>query len=135
MTALKRTIAKYSILEAELLGAANAYQELEAAQASDEATDYGSKAEELVNVLADAFNTAQLGTEAARVAIEGLIPPEIFADAKTLDERMEKIYEYFTNGKISQLFTIEFDDEGMIESVEMTRERMHRLYAFNNEHT
>jgi hypothetical protein len=127
MTALKRTIAKYSVLEAELLGAANAYKELEAAQAADEAMDYGSKAEELVNVLADAFNTAQLGTEAARVAIEGLIPPEVFADAKTLDERMEKIYEYFTKGKISQLFTIEFDDEGMIEGVEMTRENVEKF--------
>jgi TP901 family phage tail tape measure protein len=127
MNVLQRTIAKYSLLEAELLGTANAYQELADAQAADEAADYGSKAEELVNVLGEAFNTAQLGTNAARVAIEGLIPPEVFEDADTLDERMQKIYEYFTKGKISQLFTIGFDDEGMIESVEMTRENIEKF--------
>ena len=124
MKAIQKTIAKYSLLEAELLGAANAYKELEAAQEADEAADYGSKAEELVNILSDAFNTSQLGTESARVAIEGLIPDEIFEKADTLDEKMAAIYEYFTNGKVSQLFTIEFDDEGAIQSVKMTKENV-----------
>ena len=124
MTALQRTIAKYSLLEAELLGAANAYQELADAQAADEAMDYGSKAEELVNVLAEAFNTAQLGTESARVAIEGLIPDDVIDKSKTLDEQMQQVYDYFTKGEVSQLFTIEFDDEGAIQGVEMTKKNV-----------
>lgn len=127
MTALQRTIAKYSLLEAELLGAANAYQELADAQAADEAMDYGSKAEELVNVLAEAFNTAQLGTEAARVAIEGLIPDDVIDKSKTLDEQMQQVYDYFTKGEVSQLFTIEFDDEGAIQSVEMTKKNVEKF--------
>ena len=124
MNVLQRTIAKYSLLEAELLGTANAYQELADAQAADEAMDYGSKAEELVNVLAEAFNTAQLGTESARVAIEGLIPDGVIDKSKTLNEQMQQVYDYFTNGPVSQLFTIEFDEEGAIQSVEMTKENI-----------
>lgn len=122
MNALEKTIAKYSMLEASLLGATDAYDKLEEAQAADEAKDYGSKAEEMVNVLGEALNTAELGTEAAQVAIEGLIPEEVFKDADTLDEKMQKIYEYFTGGAVSKLFTIEFDDDGGISSVEMTKE-------------
>ena len=124
MTALDKTIAKYSMLEAQLLGASNAYDQLEYAQSADEAADYGSKAEELVNVLANAFNTSELGTQAAQVAIAGLIPDEVIDKSKTLDEQMEQIYQYFTKGKVSQLFTIEFDDDGGISSVEMTKENV-----------
>lgn len=124
MGSIEKTIAKYSILEAQLLGTTNAFDQLAAAQAADEAMDYGTKAEELVNVLANAFNTAELGTEAAQVAISGLIPPEVFEDADTLDEKMQKIYEYFTSGNISKLFTIEFDADGNISSVEMSKKNV-----------
>lgn len=124
MSALEKVIAKYSMLEHKLLGATNAYDKLAEAQAIDEATDYGSKAEELVNVLAEAFNTAELGTEAAQVAIAGLIPDEIIDKTKTLDEQMQQIYSYFTKGTMSQLFTIEFDDDGGITSVEMTKKNI-----------
>ena len=95
MTALEKTIAKYSMLEAKLLGASNAYDKLADAQAADIETDYGSKAEELVNVLANAFNTGLLGTQAAQVAIAGLIPEDVIDKSKTLDEQMQQIYEYF----------------------------------------
>jgi hypothetical protein len=124
MKVIQGTITKYSILEAELLGAANAYQKLEDAQAADEAMDYGSKAEELMNILGTAFRTAELGTQAAKVAIEGLIPDEVIDKTKTLDEQMQEIYDYFTKGEVSKLFTITTDDEGAIESVEMTRENV-----------
>lgn len=124
MSALQKSAARYSLLESKLLGAANAYERLAEAQEIDAENDYGSKAEELVNVLAEAFNTSELGTEAAQVAVEGLIPESVFEDADTLDEKMQRIYDYFTKGKVSQLFTIEFDDEGGISSVEMTKENI-----------
>lgn len=124
MTALEKTIAKYSMLEAKLLGASNAYDKLADAQAADTETDYGSKAEELVNVLANAFNTGLLGIQAAQVAIAGLIPEDVIDKSKTLDEQMQQIYEYFTGGEVSKLFTIEFDDNGEISSVEMTKENV-----------
>ena len=124
MGLLQKTINKYSILESELLGAANAYDKLAEAQEADEAKDYGSKAEELVNVLGDAINSRELGTEAAQVAIEGLVPESVIENATTLEGKMDAIYTYFTNGPISQLFTIEFDDDGAITSVEMTEENL-----------
>lgn len=124
MSALEKVIAKYSMLEHQLLGTTNAYDKLADAQAADEAMDYGSKAEELVSVLANAFNTAELGTEAAQVAIAGLVPDSVIDKAKTLDEQMQQIYTYFTSGTVSKLFTIEFDDDGGITSVEMTKENI-----------
>lgn len=127
MSVLEKTIAKYSLLEAKLLGSANAYDKLAEAQAADEATDYGSKAEELVNVLADAFSTSQLGTEAAQVAIAGLIPDDVIDKSKTLDEQMEQIHNYFKSGTLSKLFKIEYDDDGGISSVEMTKEKVEKF--------
>lgn len=130
MSAIEKTIAKYSLLEAKLLGVTNVYTDLALAQAADEEMDYGSKAEELVNVLANAFNTAELGTEAAQVAISGLIPDDVIDKTKTLDEQMQQIYKYFTSGKLTKLFTIKFDDDGSIESVEMTKKN---IESFVNE--
>lgn len=130
MSAIEKTIAKYSLLEAKLLGVTNVYTDLALAQAADEEMDYGSKAEELVNVLANAFNTAELGTEAAQVAISGLIPDDVIDKTKTLDEQMQQIYKYFTSGKLTKLFTIKFDDDGGIESVEMTKKN---IESFVNE--
>lgn len=124
MTAIQKTIAKYSLLEASLLGASNAYDKLAEAQELDSAIDYGSKAEEMVNVLANAFNTSELGTEAAQVAIEGVVPDSAIDKAKALDDQMKDIYKYFTSGPVSKLFTIEFDNDGGISSVEMTKKNI-----------
>lgn len=124
MGAVQKTIAQFSMLEAQLLGATSAYEQLEAAQAIDSANDYGGRAEELVNILGNAFNTGELGTQAAQTAIAGLIPDGVIDKAKTLDEQMQQIFDYFTTGQVSKLFTIEFDDEGNISSVEMTKENV-----------
>lgn len=124
MGAIQSAIAQYSMLESQLLGTTSAYEQLEQAQTLDAETDYGSKAEEMVNVLANAFNTSELGTASAQAAIAGLIPDDIIDKSKTLDEQMESIYKYFTSGEVSKLFTIEFDDDGGISSVEMTKENV-----------
>lgn len=124
MNSIEGVIAKYSLLEAKLLGAANAYDKLAEAQAADSATDYGSKAEELMSALGSAFSTGELGTETAKVAFEGLIPDSVIADAETLDEKMSAAYEYFNNGTLSQIFEIEYNDEGAISGIEMTQEKV-----------
>lgn len=130
MNAIEKVIAKYSMLEAQLLGATSAYDKLAAAQEADEEIDFGSKAEELVNVLGQAFNTAELGTEAAQVAFEGLIPDDVIDKTKTLDEQMSQAYSYFTKGTLSKLFKIEFDDEGAIQSVEMTKKNVESFVKY-----
>lgn len=124
MNALEKVIAKYSVLEAKLLGASNAYDKLEEAQAIDEAIDYGSKAEEVVKTLGDAINSNELGTATAQVAIEAIVPEGELEGLETAEAKMAKVYEYFTSGPISQLFTIEFDDEGAITNVQMVEDNI-----------
>ena len=124
MDAVQDTISKYNMLEAELLGVTNAYKKLADAQEIDEATDYGSKAEEMVNALANAFNTGELGTAAAQAAFEGLIPDWVVANAQSVDEAMESAYNYMTSGALSNLFNIKYDDDGKLESVQMTLDKV-----------
>lgn len=124
MNALEKVIAKYSVLEAKLLGTSNAYQKLEEAQAADEEMDYGSKAEEAVKLLGAAIKTRQLGTATAQAAMEALIPEGVFEGLETAEAKMRAAYNYFTTGPISKLFTVKFDDEGAIESAEMTESNL-----------
>lgn len=119
MNALEKTIARYSMLETQLLGAANAYEKFEQAQEIDSETDYMSSAEDMVLALGEAFNTGKLGTESAQAAIMGLVPESVYKDLDTVDEKMAAIYDYFKNGKISQYFDLEFDDDGAITGAEM----------------
>lgn len=118
MTALQKTIARYSILEQKLLGATNAYEEFAKAQEIDSEFDYESKAEEMVGHLVDAFHTAKLGTESAQAAIKGLVPESVYADLDTLDEKMQAVYDYFTTD-LSKYFYVKFNDDGSLESAEM----------------
>ena len=119
MNALEKTIAKYSMLEVQLLGTTNAYEKFKQAQEADSETDYISDAEEMVQALGEAFNTAELGTESAQAAIAGLVPESVYEDLDTVDEKMSAIYDYFKKGKITQYFSLEFDDDGSITSAEM----------------
>lgn len=124
MDAVQDTISKYTMLESELLGVTNAYTKLAEAQEIDSTTDYGSKAEEMVNALADAFNTGELGTAAAEVAFEGLIPDWVVANAQSVDEAMESAYNYMQSGALAGLFDIKYDDDGKLESVKMTLDKV-----------
>lgn len=119
MNALEKTIAKYSMLEAQLLGNVNAFEKFQEAQEIDSETDYIGSAEEMVLALGQAFNTAELGSETAQAAIMGLVPESVYEDLDTLDEKMAAIYQYFRKGKIAQYFALEYDEDGNIESAEM----------------
>ena len=124
MGVIEKTISKYSLLEAKLLGASNAYDKLAEAQEADEAVDYGSKAEEMIKVLGDAITSKELGTNAAQVAIDGIIPESELEGLTTAEEKMAAIYKYFTKGPTSKLFSLEFDDDDKITSVEMTQDNL-----------
>lgn len=118
MTALQKSISKYSMLEHQLLGATNAYETFAKAQEIDSENDYESKAEELVGYLVDAFHTAKLGTESAQAAIKGLVPESVYEDLDTLDDKMAAVYDYFTTD-LSKYFYVKFNDDGSLESAEM----------------
>ena len=119
MGAVEKTIAKYSLLEQKLLGAADAYQKYEDAKAADEAKDYGSKAEEMMSGLIEGLQSAKLGTESFQAAVLGMVPPEVYADLDTVEEKVAAIVDYLKNSNFSKYFTLEFGDDGTLESVEM----------------
>lgn len=119
MNAIEKTIYKYSLLEAQLLGATNAFAEFEKAQNIDSETDYIGSVEGMIEALGTAFNTAELGSETAQAAIAGLVPESVYADLDTVDKKMDAIYKYFKEGKLSMYFDVQFDEDGKIESVEM----------------
>lgn len=127
MNALEKTIAKYSMLEVQLLNTTNAYETFQQAQEADAATDYIGEVEEAVLALGQAFNTAELGTETAQAAIAFAVPKSVYEDLDTVDEKMSAIYDYFKNGKLSQYLSLEFDDDGAITSAEMKLDNLRKF--------
>ena len=124
MNALEKVIAKYSMLEVQIVGTTTAYDKFKEAQTVDSETDYISEIEEMVLALGQAFNTAELGTEAAQAAIAGLVPESVYKDLETVDQKIAAIYNYFKKGKLSRYLTLEFDDDGNISSAEMKLENL-----------
>lgn len=120
MGAVERTIAKYSLLEQKLLGAADAYQKYEDAKSADEAKDYGSKAEDMISGLIEGLQSAKLGTESFKAAVAGMIPEDVYAGFDTVEEKVAAIANYLKNADFSKYFTLKFSDDGTLESAEMT---------------
>lgn len=122
MSALEQTIAKYSLYEQRLLGATNAFTKFEEAQQTDSENDYISDVEDMVTALDNIFSD-ELGanTETAKAAIEGLVPESVYKDLATVDEKIAAIYKYFDDD-LSLYFDIEYDDDGVVKSVEATSE-------------
>lgn len=120
MGAVERTIAKYSLLEQKLLGAADAYQKYEDAKSADEAKDYGSKAEDMISGLIEGLQSAKLGTESFKAAVAGMIPEDVYAGFDTVEEKVAAIANYLKNSDFSKYFTLKFSDDGTLESAEMT---------------
>ena len=120
MGAVERTIAKYSLLEQKLLGAADAYQKYEDAKAADEAKDYGSKAEDMISGLIEGLQSAKLGTESFKAAVAGMIPEDVYSGFDTVEEKVAAIANYLKNSDFSKYFTFKFGDDGTLESAEMT---------------
>lgn len=127
MNAIEKTVAKYSMLEAKLLGTSNAYERFTEAQTFDSDHDYTTQAEEITGAIAEAFNTARLGTQSAQVAIEAFVPESVYEEIDTLEGRMDAVYKYFTQGELSRYFSIEFDEKGDISEIDMTINNMRRF--------
>lgn len=129
MSALQKSIAKYSLLEHQLLGTANAYDEFAKAQEIDGSNTYTEQAQDMANTLAEAFNSAKLGTESAQAAIKGLVPESVYKDIDVLDDKMQAIYNYFNGGTLSKYITIKYnDDDHSIEKVEIAMNNMEKFF-------
>ena len=119
MGAIEKTIAKYSMLEQQLLGATNAYEKFEEAKTIDEEKDYGSKASDMLSGLIQGLQSAKLGTESFQAAVSGMIPEDVYSGLSTVEEKVQAISNYLKNSNFSKYFTLEFEDDGTLQSAEM----------------
>ena len=99
-----------------LLGDNSNFSAFEQALNSD-TNNYTEQVKSMVFVLGNAFNTAQLGTKSAEIAIKALIPQSVYATAPDADSKMSAIYQYFTTGQISHYFTLSFTSAGDLYDV------------------
>lgn len=119
MGAIEKTIAKYSMLEQQLLGAANAYEKFEEAKTIDEEKNYGSKASDMLSGLIQGLQSAKIGTESFQTAVSGMIPESVYSGLSTVEEKVHAIANYLKNSNFSKYFTLEFGDDGTLQSAEM----------------
>lgn len=119
LQALAKEIDAYDILGAQIEEAKQAFEDFEKAKESDENTDYASTAGEMLQTVIEGFQSAEMGTEAFKSAFTGLIPESVYKDLDTLEEKYTAVAQYISED-LSKYFTIKYDDEGALESVEVT---------------
>ena len=119
LQALAKEIDAYDILGAQIEEAKQAFEDFEKAKESDENTDYASTAGEMLQAVIEGFQSAEMGTEAFKSAFIGLIPESVYKDLDTLEEKYTAVAQYISED-LSKYFTIKYDDEGALESVEVT---------------
>lgn len=108
-----------------LLDEHNAFNEYIAAQSN---VGYHEEIlKSMVLTLADAFNTAKLGTGSVQAAVHGLIPESIYKDGETPSDKMALILDYFCEGNISRYFSLEFDNDDNPVYVDITLENIEQF--------
>ena len=120
MAALSEEISKYDILGDQMNEAKEAFTDFEnAKKSSEENPEYIDTAGEMFQAVIDGFHSAEMGSETFKAAFKGLIPESVYKDLDTLEERYTAAGEYIKN-TISRYFKIEYDDDGVVKSVETT---------------
>lgn len=127
MGAIQRTIAKYSLLEQKLLGAANAYEKFEEAQTSDSEKDYRDNAYDLLTALIEGLQTGEIGTDTFQVAFEGIVPKGTLDGINTVEEKVAAIANYITNSSLKDYFTFDFNDDGSINDITVTLDNVKKF--------
>lgn len=127
MGAVQRTIAKYSLLEQKLLGAANAYEKFEEAQTSDSEKDYRDNAYDLLIALIEGLQTGEIGTDTFQVAFEGIVPKGTLDGINTVEEKVAAIANYITNSSLKDYFTFDFNDDGSINDITVTLDNVKKF--------
>lgn len=108
MDSLEGIISEYSMLEAALLGATNAYTKFSEAQEVDSETDYTSQYQSMIQVLADGFESGRVNTESFNAAIEALVPKDVI-DGLDGYEKLQAV-ENYVSGTLGKYYTIDQDN-------------------------
>lgn len=126
MSALAQEISQYDILSEQINEAKSSFEEFENAQTTDEDNAYVDKTSEMFKTLIDGFQTTNVGSEAFKSAFKSLIPKEVYDAPDTLVEKYDAAAKYISE-TLSKYFKIEYDDDGIIESVEVTSANINKF--------
>ncbi len=108
---VQKAIYRYELLEQQLLGAADAFERFKQAQEIDTVQSESSDTQlEMIQTIYDAYyKTGEVGSEAVREAVEGLIDPSVYAGLEyASDEYHQAIYKAF-NKDIAPWLTLDED--------------------------
>lgn len=126
MSVLAQEISQYDILSEQINEAKSSFEEFENAQTTDEDNAYVDKTSEMFKTLIDGFQTTNVGSEAFKSAFKSLIPKEVYDAPDTLVEKYDAAAKYISE-TLSKYFKIEYDDDGIIESVEVTSSNINKF--------
>lgn len=126
MAALAAEISAYDVLGAKIEEAKAAFDNFESAQTADSESDRLESAGEMFKAIIDGFHSAELGSETFKAAMAGLVPTSVYEDLDTLEEKYDAVWKYM-NEDLNKYFTLEYDDDGLVESVETTTADVERF--------
>lgn len=126
MSALASEISAYDILGKQIEEAKAAFDEFENAKTADSESDRLESAGEMFKAIIDGFHSAELGSETFKAAMAGLVPESVYKDLDTLEEKYDAIWKYM-NEDLNKYFTLEYDDDGLLTSVETTTADVERF--------
>lgn len=104
--ATEMQIAKYKLLEHQLLGATNAFGEFEEAQKLDNESDYTDDLSTLIGGLLSSFENKEFGSETFWTSLESLVPKDIYGQFEDAGAQIDAGWKYI-NEKLSRYFTSE----------------------------
>lgn len=126
LAVLAAEISQYDILGDQIEEAKAAFDNFETAQTADAESDRLESAGDMFKAIIDGFHSAELGSETFKAAMAGLVPESVYADLDTLEAKYDAVWNYM-NQDLNKYFTLEFDDEGLLTSVETTTADVERF--------
>ena len=119
MSALAQEISKYDILSDKINEAKSSFEEFENAKTADSDSDYLDKTGEMFQSIISGFQSAEMGSETFKSAFTSLIPESVYEDLDTLTEKYDAAAKYISE-TINRYMKVEYDDDGLVKSVETT---------------
>lgn len=120
---LSEEISRYDILGDQINEAKEAFDNFENAKQSDSDSDLLDSTSEMFKSIIDGFQSAELGSDTFRAALQGLVPESVYEDLDTLEEKYDAIWNY-VNEDLKSYFTVEYNDDGVISSIETTSQNV-----------
>lgn len=107
LTALKQAQREYALLEIQLSGATNAYENFEKAKNLDAKLTYGDSMLEALGVINDGFKSGKVGSQEFQAAIDIVVPEEAYEGLDNFNDRLVAMHDYIDkNPLFANWFTI-----------------------------